>query len=168
MVDGITGSTMDVMQQAVSIAMITRGAEHPHPWTERVDLHGLADVARLAAELGRGSPGLGMGGARLFTIVAEAGAGKTWLVKQALQHLLLAHQGGRQQVAVCITIQSIAFEFARQNAQRKGKEGRAAKKVARRSRLEDFGGDVLEWYVATTYAGDPASRGLLLDATALG
>lgn len=163
-VDGITGSTMDVTQQAVNITMMahdqkvqrneTKVAAHPHPWTAHVDLKKIADVHQLATVICQ-EPTNPRDGIRLFTIVAAAGAGKTWLVKQALNYLVSAYQQKRQHVAACITVQSIAFELARQDTS----EGSAPQLG-----LGDFGGDLMEWYLSVKYTSNARFRSLLLDA----
>ena len=146
-IDGMTGNTMDVTKQAISITMLTHSSAHPHQWTTQVDLRNLTEASQLAAAISEDTHKHGENSiwgsahptdSRLFSIVAEAGTGKTWLTKQLLYHLLCKHRDERQQVALCITVQSIAFEHTRQAPQ--GQQ-------SSHPQLDDFGGDVLEWYV---------------------
>lgn len=155
---------MSIEQQTVDLTMLADAAAHTHPWTIELEgsLAALSNVRDLADILlqqkasasfpehdGHGCPSR----TRLFSIVADAGSGKTWLVKQTLFHLLNKCAAGDPEGAVpwCISIPSLAFAMAS-----KGHEGEQL--------LAECGGDLVEWYAAVQLARKPAARGLILDA----
>ena len=135
-VDGITSVQMDVALQTVSIAMATECAAHQHRWAAQVDMPALTSVRALVDAFCQTRNSIHI--TRLFTIVANAGAGKTWLVTQALYYLLLEHRKDQQQLALCLSVQSLAFEIAKH-------------KLSKGQQPSDYGGDVIEWYLAVAY-----------------
>ena len=162
-IDAITGSKLDVAEQTVELDMLTDGTVHTHPWTRQVgDLATLANVQQLADLLVEGSVAAPAGSprhggrdrTRLFTVVAGAGTGKTWLVKQLL-YRLIAKCSGDDPVGFipwCIPVQAFAFLM--------DSRGEGA-----RSELEhQHHGDLVEWFAAAKLGDEPTTRDLLMDA----
>ena len=104
--DGITGNTLNITDQLVEVGATTDTPEH----------RSLTDASAMALELLRTDPRRwnarqhGRHTARFFVILARAGKGKTWFVRQMEHAMLHEAQAGRAAyLPLVMPVQRFAF-----------------------------------------------------------